>query len=413
MLSKNLQRTVLTHILDLPNYDVVGIQLFDDVGIVIYIKSQNKFATCPRCGTESRQLHQNHYHNIQDLPWNKKPVYLRVNARQFRCKQCGKPFTEVLDFTPSRRGYTKRFAVDILHQVLGSNILAVSQRTGISEYRIQHILEDAGKVLKQMKPKGLRILGIDEISWVKGGKYYCGVLVNLETHEAIGLVKSRKQDEMRPVFEGWGEEILQGIKLVSIDLWRPYKTLVEELMPNAEIVADRFHVMKRVNEQLDTQRKREYQKAKKIQNKAERKRVIEGLKNSKYVLLKNQDDLTESQLEKLEEVKSVSPILAEMHELKEEFRTIFEQSRNWSEGTLKLLDWLYSAKDTFSDACKTIVNWFGEVTTYFECHVTNGCVEGINNKLKLIKHAAYGFRNFGNFETRALLSCCKSVDLAY
>ena len=184
-------------------------------------------------------------------------------------------------------------------------------------------------------------------------------------------------------------------------------------MPNAEIVADRFHVMKAVNKQLDTQRKRESKEAKNIQNKAERKRVIEGLKNSKYVLLKNQDDLTESQLEKLEEVKSVSPVLAEMHKLKEEFRTIFEESRNWSEGTLKLLDWLRSAKDKFSDACKTIVNWFGEVTTYFECHITNGCVEGINNKLKLIKHAAYGFRNFGNFETRALLSCCKSIDLAY
>ena len=113
--------------------------------------------------------------------------------------------------------------MDILHQVLGSNISVISQRTGISEYRIQHILEDAGKVLKQRKPKGLRILGIDEISWVKGGKYYCGVLVNLVTHEAIGLVQSRKQDEMRKVFEGWGEEILQGIKLVSIDLWRPYK----------------------------------------------------------------------------------------------------------------------------------------------------------------------------------------------
>ena len=89
---------------------------------------------------------------------------------------------------------------------------------------------------------------------------------------------------MRKVFEGWGEEILQGIKLVSIDLWRPYKTLVEELMPNAEIVADRFHVMKAVNKQLDTQRKRESKEAKNIQNKAERKRVIEGLKNSKYVL---------------------------------------------------------------------------------------------------------------------------------
>ena len=79
----------------------------------------------------------------------------------------------MLEFPPSRRSYTKRFALDILRQVLESNILAISQRVGISEYRIQHILEGAGKVLKQMKPKGLKIFGIDEISWVKGGKYYC------------------------------------------------------------------------------------------------------------------------------------------------------------------------------------------------------------------------------------------------
>ena len=76
---------------------------------------------------------------------------------------------------------------------------------------------------------------------------------------------------MRQVFEGWGEEILQGIKLVSLDLWRPYKTLVEELIPNAEIVADRFHVMNAVNDQLDTQPRRACQKAKKNQNKAEKK----------------------------------------------------------------------------------------------------------------------------------------------
>ena len=184
------------------------------------------FAICPRFWIECHQLRQNHFHTIQDLPWNEKPVYLRVNSRQLECNKCGKPFTAVLEFPPSRRSYTKRFALDILRQVLESNILAISQRVGISEYRIQHILEGAGKVLKQMKPKGLKIFGIDEISWVKGGKYYCWVIVNLATHEAIGLVKSRKQDET---------------------------------------------VMKAVNEQLDTQRKRERQKAKRIRNKAEKK----------------------------------------------------------------------------------------------------------------------------------------------
>jgi transposase len=413
MLSKKNQGHHLTKILDLPNYEVVGIQFLDNLGIVMRIKCQRDFADCPCCGNRSHHLHQNHYHTIQDLPWGINPVYLRINARQFKCKVCGKPFTEELEITPNRRSYTKRFALDLLDQVLKSNILAIAERAEISEYRIQHILEDAGQVLKERKPEGLKILGIDEIAWVKGGKSYCGVLVNLETHEEIGLVKSRKQEDMREVFESWGEEILQGIEYVSIDLWRPYKTLVEELMPNAEIVADRFHVMKIVNKELDKQRKEEYKKAQKICKKAERKKITEGLKNSKYVLLRNQDELTEIQAEKLETVKSVSSVLAEMHELKEQFRDIFEESKNWTEGSLRLLDWLLLAKDKFSDACKTIINWFGEITMYFECHITNGCVEGINNKIKQIKHSAYGFRNFGNFVTRTLLSSCKFIDLAY
>ena len=135
---------------------------------------------------------------------------------------------------------------------------------------------------------------------------------------------------------------------------------------------------------------------------------MEGLENSKYVLLKNQGDLTEGQLYKLEEVKSESSVLAEMHELKEEFRTIFEGSRNWSEGTLKLLDWLCSAKNKLSDACKTIINWFGEVTAYFECHVTNDCVEGINNKLyaKLINICIIG-SGYSNFAKKLWVDFCK------
>ena len=137
------------------------------------------------------------------------------------------------------------------------------------------------------------------------------------------------------------------------------------------------------------------------------------LKGSKYPLLKNEIDLLDEQKEKLEKVKEVSPILGEMHNLKEEFRMIFENSENWSEGTLELINWINKASNVFSQSCRTLINWFGEVTAYFEHRISNGCVEGLNNKLKVIKRCGYGFRNFENFEIRVLLSCTKSIDLAY
>jgi transposase len=92
-----------------------------------------------------------------------------------------------------------------------------------------------------------------------------------------------------------------------------------------------------------------------------------------------------------------------MHHQKEAFREIFEQAENGGDGALQLLNWLAEAQATFKQNVSTICRWFGEVTGYFENHTTSGAVEGINNKLKLIKRAGYGFRNFDNFQLRCLI----------
>jgi len=125
---------------------------------------------------------------------------------------------------------------------------------------------------------------------------------------------------------------------VSIDLWKPYQSLVEEMMPKATVVADKFHVIKLLNDELDEQRKVEKRADKKITNKTERERVSKEITGSKYALLKNEEELNERDREKLEEVSEVSFTLAEMHRLKEEFRDIFDKSSNWVEGTLELLN---------------------------------------------------------------------------
>ncbi len=88
----------------------------------------------------------------------------------------------------------------------------------------------------------------------------------------------------------------------------------------------------------------------------------------------------------------------------EEFRKIYETSENPTEGLLSISEWLAKSSSVFTKSCQTIRNWFGEIISYFERRTTNGMVEGINNKLKLIKRRAYGFRNFRNFWVRSVLS---------
>lgn len=258
----------------------------------------------------------------------------------------------------------------------------------------------------------LRRIGIDEISLVKGMSKFITVLVDLDTKKPICFIKSRKQEDIREVLIAWGEEVLNQIVEVSMDMSGNYKGLVQKLMPNADITVDRFHVIKKINEELNEARIQEKKAAEKIEDKTERERILSGLNKSKYVRIMGAENLGAAQKEKLTEVQDVSPILARMYELKEEFREIFKGAENLGDGTLKLLDWLKDAQSVFQKSSQTIINWFGEIVGYFERGTTNGIVEGINNKLKLIKRSGFGWRNFKNFEVRSLICWYFNVNLA-
>ena len=118
--------------------------------------------------------------------------------------------------------------------------------------------------------------------------------------------EERTQEKITEVLCSWGKEVLREIEFVSIDLWKPYRSLVEKLMPNAVVVADRFHVMKQINEELDEQRKAQRREVKKEKSKKKKEKILSGLSKSKYALLKNKCNLNEKQQEKLKEV-SVTP----------------------------------------------------------------------------------------------------------
>ena len=113
----------------------------------------------------------------------------------------------------------------------------------------------------------------------------------LNTRQPITRQPSRTQEALGEVFDPWGVEVLEGIEGVSIELWKPYQSLVKSRMPNATVVADRFHVMKQVNEELDEHRKTEKRAVEKIRNKVEKERVLKGLTGRKYALIKNEEDL--------------------------------------------------------------------------------------------------------------------------
>lgn len=394
---------VLTELLNLQKIKVTSYRQHSGIGIILQVESLNSYSICHRCGTKSHRLHQNHRYLVKDLPLSGQPVYLEANRRQFKCEKCRKPFSEDLDFVKKRRNYTKRLASSIIRQVLDNDIKSVAESSHVTPEEIETMLKDISKETLTAKPSELKRLGIDEIAMVKGQGNYCAVLIDLDKSKLIAIINERTQEKIREVLTQWGIEVLEKISEVSIDLWRPYKLLVEEMMPNAQVVADRFHVMKQVNDELDQRRKSEKRQAENQQNKSIKETILSGLTKSKYTLLKNEESLNDQQKIKLSQVKKVSPVLEKMHVLKEQLRAIFQESTDWIIALFNLGDWLNQAAKYFPKSQKTIIRWLDEILAYFDQRTTQGVVEGINNKIKLIKRSAYGFRNFDNFRTRCLL----------
>lgn len=202
------------------------------------------------------------------------------------------------------------------------------------------------------------------------------------------MIDSHRQADIIEVLSQQSLEVRLQVEEVSIDMWGGFPKVVAEIFPNAEIVIDRFHVMKPVNQEL---------------NKVS-KQVGITLKGSKFILLKNGDDLTLEERLKLALILSQSGRLKLAYELKEEFRDIFETNNSVEVGKEQLLEWLTKARSVYCEVLTTIRTHLDGICNYFLSWTTSGGVKGMNNRIKLIKRRAYGFVNFDNFRAR-LLAC--------
>ena len=169
-------------------------------------------------------------------------------------------------------------------------------------------------------------------------------------------------------------------------MWGGFPKVIEQVFPNARIVFDRFHVMKKVNDALNKLRR------------------LLGIttRRSKYLLLKNFAELSEEKKQELEQVLSSSPCLRIAYEMKEEFRQIYQNSKTFKSGQLQIKKWLRYAQFFYQEATHTIREHLSGICNYFISRTTSGVMEGINNKIKLIKRQGYGFTNFENFRARLL-----------
>lgn len=239
---------------------------------------------------------------------------------------------------------------------------------------------------------GLRILAVDEISLHKGQNGYMTVVLDYETGRVVWMGQGRNKETLDAFFAGMSPEQKAGIQAVALDMWEAFVNRIQQHCPQAQIVFDLFHLVKGFGQVVDEVRREEYRKAHK-QDRA----VIKG---SRYLLLSNVENLRPEQRVSLDKLLATNQRLNAVYVLKDQLKVIY----HYSQRTLAkraLDDWAAMAQGVDHPLMRRFIGRL----RFFEYGILNHCehpigtspLEGVNNKIKLIKRKGYGYHDPEHF----------------
>lgn len=394
--------SLLTHLLGLPHFSVIGysiepakaqaiLHLFCDLTLAVGI--------CPQCQTISSTIKESKDRCVRDLDvWGKR-TFIHFQIRRFECPHCQLRFTEELHSVGWRRRQTYRFEQAVYQACLQSSKKAVAEKYHLSQSTVYTIFKKwAKRQHVKLAWECVRVLGMDEIALKKRHKQYALILSDIERRCILAVLPSREQKVIAAWLKTLSLAQIKSIRTVSMDMWRPYRALIEKQLPQAQIVADRFHVMKQLNDQLSKARRQ-------IQREASPE-IQQALKGSRWLLVRNRATLTQEQHAQLHLALSAQHQLRAAYLLKEEFKLIFDRIHDKKKATRFLRAWIFKVQQTNNKYLlaftKTLQNWWHEILNYFDERITNGFVEGLNRAIRTTIWKAYGFRNFDNFRIQIL-----------
>jgi len=362
----------------------------------VRVMYRREYATCPRCGIGSSKEHDRRVQRKQDRRLRDKPVLLMLVKRRFRCYFCGKVFTEPDEVFGRRRRSSCRFREYLGQEALHQTVRRTAQKERVGEGLVRRcVAEEVGRLLRARGAKETpQFMGLDESS-VSGRRLYHTAICNLVDGAVMKVVEGQGQQRVKEYLDKLSQP--ERIKAVAMDMHEPFRQAVRMCLPGAKVVADKFHLIRHVNAVVDKVRS-------KTQGGNSRGKR-QDLFHSRYTLLKGVERLADWEKERLKRLFSRYPELKKAWELKERFRSWYrETDRERAEESLRLLEdeIAISSLPEFKQLLRTLTNWREEILNYFEYRITNGFVEGKNNRIKTIKRMAYGYRNTDNFRLRIL-----------
>jgi transposase len=398
--------TAFNRLLRLPGAAVIDVS-FGAEGVIVTVRLRRRRRVCSRCGQTGRCLHV-HGRRVKrwrhlDLGANR--CVIECELRRLWCPDCGAQFEAVPWARPGSR-YTRDFEdiVAWLAQQMAKTPIAGLLRVAWDTVGriVQRVVADH---LDERRLDGLVQIGCDEISYRRGQRY----LTSVVDHQAGAIVwcaPGRNAQTLQAFFDELGPERTKTIRAVSIDMSGGYEKAIRANAPQAEVCFDPFHVVRLAQRAVDEVRRDQW-------NAHERSHTKTGkwIKGTRWSLLKSPEKQTIGQLALLGEVQQANKPMFRAFLLKEELRVLY-QLEHPALAPAHLDAWLAWASrsrlDPFVKLARTIRRHRAGILAAIRLGLTNGRLEGLNSRIRLISHRSFGFHSADPLIALVYL-CCAGI----
>ena len=389
--------------LDIDSLEIISQTLDSKGNIILEVVSKCTESTCHKCGKSATK--RDGYSTpimVEHTKILERKVYLKIKPVRYKCQHCKDhpTTTEQYSWCDRNAKVTKAMEEYLMRSLINSTIEDVSRKERVSYKTIVRVVNrQVNKAVDWSQYSDLETIGIDEISDKKGYQDYLAIIsVKSQSGElsVIAVLNDRTKANIKSFLESIPKELRKTVKSVCTDMWDGYVYAAIEVFGKQAVVIDRFHVAKLYREPLDKLRISEMKRLKIELSDSE----YSKLNNMMWILRKKHECLTEADKKSLELLYKYSPKLKKAHTHALKLTHIFNAHSTRKSAMGQLDRWIVKVEKSginiFATFIKTLKKYMGQIANYFKARKNSGFVEGLNNKIKVMKRRCYGL---GSVET--------------
>jgi len=377
--------TLMRRLVGVMSLFVVGVR-WDANTLILAVRPRWLKPRCGECGERAPGYDRKGLRRWRALSYGRVRVFLEYAPRRVACGRCGGVRVEKVPWADHASWFTRDFEERVAYHAQVMDKTAVTKLLGISWEAVGAIVSRVvERTMDEDRLGTLQRIGIDEFSYRKHHRYLTTV-VDHDTRRVVWAAKGRGADTLAEFFSLLGPDGVARLKLATIDMAGGYIKALEERAPHVKIVFDRFHVQRLASVAVDEVRR-------KIWREMKGTKAASAIKGMRFILLKNPWNLSRKERRRLAELQHTNRRLYRAYLLKEalaaalDYKQLSRASRALDDG----LAWATRSKlPAFVKLARTLRKHRDRILAYVTERITNGVVEGINNRLRTIARRSYG-----------------------